>query len=725
MRAAYYGSGQLTGAGQTVGIFSFEGYNTADIGLFYSLTGEAPTNVPVNNVLVNGFSGACGNCDDGEQILDITNVIGMAPGLSQVLFYEGDDGADVLNQMATDNLAKVLSCSWGDTSLGHVADPVYQEFQAQGQTFANATGDDGSYDASSWLPPSANPYTLEVGGTDLTVAGPAGAWTGETAWNGSGGGFYAPAGYPIPDYQQLAGVINADNHGSTQWRNDPDVAAEGNFDNPTVSNGHLQLNIAGTSYAAPRWSGFMALVNEQAVANGGNTAGFVNPALYAVGTGANGATAYHDISSGSNGGFHAVGGYDLVTGWGSPNGDALIGALSGSTTAPGYVLAAYPVDAYAVHGGTASTTVNVATLNGFNDPVALAVGALPTGVTASFDPPTTTTSSTLTFSADASAAIGTVSVAISGTSGAQTRTTTVSLLIGNPASASVDPASLTFDRVVPLGAQQQSILVENAANSVPLTYSVAVSAAAGAGSSCSGGAVAWLSASGGGVINGGQNGGIDVAVAPAGALAPGNYSATVCITTSDATQPQIAVPVSMTVVSGPIGETIFASGFETGESTNYPGVYTFDVDEAVADSVAGSALDLATGNYHDFDSSVDNFNPYDDGSGLMFYWYDDELPSPFSHQVGGVVASGGKYAVLQSGDSIGASSTFSRDSTNEGLLSSWRAGVDGYLGVAFRNSQTHQLNYGYIHLQTSAGNGFPVQVLDYGFDNSGASITIP
>ncbi|MEP7044415.1 MAG: S53 family peptidase, partial [Dokdonella sp.] len=725
MRAAYYGSGSLTGAGQTVGVFSFEGYNSEDVGLYYTLTGEAPHNVPISNVLVNGFSGECGNCDDGEQVLDIVNVIGMAPGISQLLFYEGDSGPDVLNQMATDNIAKVLSCSWGSSDMGHVADPIYQQFQAQGQTFANATGDNGSYDSSSWLPPSANSYTLEVGGTDLTVSGPGGSWTGESAWSDSGGGFYAPAGYATPDYQLLPGVLTATNQGSTTWRNDPDVAAEANFDNPTVIDGQLALGYGGTSFAAPRWSGFIALVNEQAIANGGAPVGFVNPALYNIGVSADVANDFHDPASGSNGGFHAVAGYDLVTGWGSPNGANLIGALAGSTTNPGFVLSGYPANPSLTANGSATTLVAVNALNGFADPVSLTTSPLPTGLTATFDPAQTTASSTLTFSADATAAIGTTSVTITGTTAELTQTTTISVLVGNAPAAAVTPATMTFGAVVPLGAQQQRITVSNAENSIPLTYTVAVSAQSTAGveGACSGGAVAWLVASGGGTVNGGQSGGIDVSVAPAGALPTGTYSASICITTNATTQPLIVVPVNMTIVPGPHSEeTIFESGFETGE-TGMPttGEFTFDVDQPVDDSVAGSALDLATGNYHGFNSTVDNFNPYDDGSGLLFYWYDDQLSSPFSHEVGGVVVSG-KYAVLQSGATIGPSSTFSRDSSAATFVSTWRAGTDGYLGVAFRNSLTHQLNYGYIHMTTTSPHGFPVQVLDYGFDNTGAAI---
>ena len=77
------------------------------------------------------------------------------------------------------------------------------------------------------------------------------------------------------------------------------------------------------------WAGFMALVNQQAVANGNPTLGFINPIIYPIGVGSGYGNAFHDITSGNNG-FPAVAGYDLVTGWGSPNGSGLINALAGS-----------------------------------------------------------------------------------------------------------------------------------------------------------------------------------------------------------------------------------------------------------------------------------------------------------------------------------------------------------------------------------------------------------
>jgi hypothetical protein len=72
---------------------------------------------------------------------------------------------------------------------------------------------------------------------------------------------------------------------------------------------------------AASWAGFLALVNQQSVANGRGTVGFINPAPYSLGVSSNYANSLHDITSGSNPpaagggiGFNAVLGYDLVTG---------------------------------------------------------------------------------------------------------------------------------------------------------------------------------------------------------------------------------------------------------------------------------------------------------------------------------------------------------------------------------------------------------------------------
>jgi hypothetical protein len=146
---------------------------------------------------------------------------------------------------------------------------------------------------------------------------------------GSGGGI-SPDGIPIPAYQQVSGVVTSSNGGSITYRNAPDVAAEANCDNYAFAGGFAQTGLGGTSLATPTWAGYAALLNEQAAVNGQPPLGFASPLLYAEGTGGSAASFFHDISSGDNGGFSAVAGYDLVTGWGSPV--VIPSSYTGSTT---------------------------------------------------------------------------------------------------------------------------------------------------------------------------------------------------------------------------------------------------------------------------------------------------------------------------------------------------------------------------------------------------------
>jgi subtilase family serine protease len=341
MRAAYYGGTSLTGSGQVVGLLEFDGYNMSDVTA--SFAGQ-PNSVPIQNVLLDGAS-AGSDGDDGEQVLDIVQAASMAPGMSQIRVYIapgtsqiGIGDVDIFNEMATDNIAKQLSCSWGwnpdDTAQ---LDPVFQEFAAQGQNLFVASGDAGAYTGSNSTDnsyPAESVYVVAVGGTDLTTNGTGGPWQSETAWIDSSGG-PADDGFAIPSWQ--TSIANSLNQASTTIRNVPDVAAEANTDNYLCDQGSCTGDYGGTSFAAPRWAGFLALVNQQVAANGNSPLGFVNPVVYSIGAGTNYGNDFHDITSGNNSNGHgqsynAVVGYDLVTGWGSPNGQNLINALAGSSS---------------------------------------------------------------------------------------------------------------------------------------------------------------------------------------------------------------------------------------------------------------------------------------------------------------------------------------------------------------------------------------------------------
>jgi subtilase family serine protease len=330
MRAAYYGSGPLTGAGQSVGLLEFAGYEISDVKNFFKQVDE-PLYVPVNGISLNGAPLTCppATCDDSEQALDIEMAISLAPHLSQVQVYVGYLDVSIFNRMATDNTSKQISCSWGFEDDESSLDPIFEEMVAQGQSVFVASGDAGSADPADDVWPADDPFVTAVGGTDINTTGPGGAWLSESGWGLSAGG-PSKNGIPIPYYQLLPGVLNSSNHGSTVVRNYPDVAAEANTNQYSCYDGICIGGNGGTSYAAPLWAGFTAMANEQSLANGGATVGFLNPTIYPLGVGLDYDNVFHDITKGSNGKFKDVTGFDLVTGWGSPNGQNLINALAGT-----------------------------------------------------------------------------------------------------------------------------------------------------------------------------------------------------------------------------------------------------------------------------------------------------------------------------------------------------------------------------------------------------------
>jgi hypothetical protein len=334
-RAAYVPGVALNGAGQAVALFELDGYYPADI-TAYETAAHLP-NVALTNVLVDGASGSAGTAN-GEVALDIDMAVSMAPGLSRVIIYEGPSGGattgninDVLNLMATDNLAKQISSSWSwNSGTNATTDQIFLQYAAQGQSFFSASGDSGAYTGSIWQPLD-DPNITIVGGTALSTTGGGGTWVSETVWTGSGGGI--SPNYAIPSWQQ--GINMTTNQGSTTHRNIPDVAMCATNIYLIADNG-ITYQSWGTSAAAPLWAGFTALVNQQAAANGLAPVGFLNPALYNLAQSANYASCFHDIATGSNvvsgsgGKFLAVPGLDLCTGWGTPAGSGLINALAGS-----------------------------------------------------------------------------------------------------------------------------------------------------------------------------------------------------------------------------------------------------------------------------------------------------------------------------------------------------------------------------------------------------------
>ncbi len=326
------------GSKQIIALFELGGYRASDINEYTKYFGlPAPH---LKNILVDGGSSSG---IDPEVTLDIELALALAPE-SQIYVYEGpnsDQGVlDTYNRIATDNLAKQVSTSWGmgenmsSSQFLHAENAIFLQMAAHGQTIYAAAGDSGAYDDypnSSALvvdDPASQPYVVGVGGTKLTVNAASGAYGSESVWNdglgnGAGGGGISSV-WPIPSWQK-----NVPNVFSKTNRNVPDVAL--NADQTTgysiYYNGQWTI-YGGTSCAAPLWAAFTACINQARLVKQMPVLGFANPSLYALGVGTSYTADFHDITVGNNLHYSAGPGYDNASGWGSFNGTHLFESLT-------------------------------------------------------------------------------------------------------------------------------------------------------------------------------------------------------------------------------------------------------------------------------------------------------------------------------------------------------------------------------------------------------------
>ncbi|HEY6849858.1 MAG TPA: S53 family serine peptidase [Terracidiphilus sp.] len=432
MRAAYYDGAALNGSGQSLGLLEFAGTDLADLDTYYANIDQT-NSVPITLLSTDGTSTSCTypECDDTEQTIDMTQSLGMAPGLASLVMYVGSSDSAIFNAMATASpLNAQLSSSWtwypADPSTD---DPYFREFAAQGQNLFQAAGDGGAWSSDSEIYPADNVYLTSVGGTDLETSGPGGTWSSETAWEDGGGGI-SPDKFATPFWQTTTDSNCSEC--SNNYRNGPDVSANANFTFYVCADqSACTANLyGGTSFAAPMWAGYLALANQQAVANGQPTLGFINPALYDIGLGSNYDTDFNDITSGSNG-YSATTGYDLATGWGSPKGSGLINGLLSTIGIPGFGLTASSTIVSSVQNSTGTSTISSTVINGFASHISLSATGQPAGVTVTFSPTSITGagSSTMTIAVASSAAVGTYHLRVTGTSGSITEVVTITLAV--------------------------------------------------------------------------------------------------------------------------------------------------------------------------------------------------------------------------------------------------------------------------------------------------------
>ncbi|MGO8997570.1 MAG: protease pro-enzyme activation domain-containing protein [Polyangiaceae bacterium] len=331
----------LTGAGQTLGLIEIGNFQLSDLESYAS--GQSITRVPTNVITIAGGPTSNVTEPDFETTGDIEVANGMAPGMKEIDVFElpSETTAQGTAQAAFDTVFGTITTMSGRPNIVSMSVwPSYidstllsaiQIMGTQGQSLVVASGDDGSGNYPSENMAIAPGVTL-VAGTQLSLNPYSEVAmnffsNGEHFWNG--GGIESDPVYvtqtALPSYQEH--FISAASGASSTNRNVPDVSMVGENVH-IVINAETGATFGGTSASAPEWAGYLALVNQASVANGLGVVGFVNPAMYYQAYGEREYDAhFNDVTSGTNGAYDAVTGYDLVTGLGTPQ-CALIGALS-------------------------------------------------------------------------------------------------------------------------------------------------------------------------------------------------------------------------------------------------------------------------------------------------------------------------------------------------------------------------------------------------------------
>jgi subtilase family serine protease len=367
------------GNGQTMAIF---GWGVTDPVIPDLRSFEAEWGLPGVPISVKKYGDTStpdtsGDGATGEWELDTQASTGMAPNVTGETLYFARHNDD------TESLASFVgwvndkhgplqgSASFGECeNVGNAnailtdgmevpGDKILEQAAAEGRTLFSSTGDTGSscpiegvtstngvatqaYPGLNW--PSASPWAVAVGGTDLTGDGNTPEHRlAETAWEFTGGG--NSTSEPAGSYQQGVASTNClfDPEGNPYvpvagaagpiCRSTPDVAA---ISGDVATGNGLEINSdsgadsqgAGTSLSSPLWLGVWTRI--QAAASGKGL-GFANYKIYKLAQ-SSGGRDFFDVTVGDNQPYPAKPGYDNTTGWGTPEISQIMQDLTGRLT---------------------------------------------------------------------------------------------------------------------------------------------------------------------------------------------------------------------------------------------------------------------------------------------------------------------------------------------------------------------------------------------------------
>ena len=355
LQQAYDFPAGLDGTGQTITVYDAYGSPTiaSDLQTFDAYFGIP--DLPSFSLAVDqapaapSSSGGSGDTADWaiETSLDVEYAHAMAPGARIVLVVAASDDTDDLNSAMAYGFPRypgaVVSLSLGDFETDPTAGNAFLkqhkllvEATALGDTLIAGTGDDGAtwtYYTGAASPavasyPASDPLVTAVGGTegnpypDGLYDPLSNGYGGEQVWNepdldaATGG---APSVlFTTPIYQL----------GLTRYRTRtiPDVAFNAGIDGGVaVFASPAVYLVGGTSAGSPMWAAIVALTDQARQQAHRSRLGFANTALYAIGRNPFQApNDFHDVTVGNNAldspvGFDATRGYDLATGFGTPD----------------------------------------------------------------------------------------------------------------------------------------------------------------------------------------------------------------------------------------------------------------------------------------------------------------------------------------------------------------------------------------------------------------------